>query len=160
MLKSLIFIEVLFALLILSARGLAAEPTAHAEINRFLDGFHVDASKANFDGYFNRFASNGYFLGTDASERWSVSAFKLYAKPHFDKGRGWTYLPVERNIEREGDFAWFDEQLDNERLGRCRGTGVLIKENGEWKVLHYSLTFLITNSIAAEVGALTMKALP
>ena len=32
MLKSLIFIEVLFALLILSARGLAAEPTAHAKI--------------------------------------------------------------------------------------------------------------------------------
>jgi len=92
--------------------------------------------------------------------QWSVSAFKLYAKPHFDKGRGWTYLPVERNIEREGDFAWFDEQLDNERLGRCRGTGVLIKENGEWKVLHYSLTFLIPNSIAAEVGALTMKASP
>ena len=160
MLKSLIFIEVLIVLLVLSSRGLAAEPPAHAEINRFLDGFHVDASKANFDGYFNRFASNGYFLGTDASERWSVSAFKLYAKPHFDKGRGWTYLPVERNIEREGDFAWLDEQLDNERLGRCRGTGVLIKENGEWKVLRYSLTFLIPNSIAAVVGALTMKALP
>ncbi|MDC1085279.1 hypothetical protein OAS97_11165, partial [Pseudomonadales bacterium] len=76
MLKSLIFIEVLIVLLVLSSRGLAAEPTAHAELNRFLDGFHVDASKANFDGYFNRFASNGYFLGTDASERWSVSAFK------------------------------------------------------------------------------------
>jgi len=159
-LKNRIFLGVLFGLLFLPPRGLAAEPMAHVEINRFMDDFHVDASNANFNGYFNRFASNGYFLGTDASERWSVSAFKLYAKPHFDKGRGWTYLPVERNIHREGDFAWFDEQLDNEKLGRCRGTGVLIKESDGWKVLHYSLTFLIPNNIAAEVGALSMKAFP
>ncbi len=160
MLKSLIVLEILVALLILPLRGVAAEPMENVEINRFMDGFHVDASQANFDGYFSRFASNGFFLGTDASERWSIPAFKQYAKPSFDEGRGWTYVPVERNIDREGDIAWFDEQLDNERLGRCRGTGVLIKQGGEWKVLHYSLTFLVPNSIASEVGSLTMKAFP
>ena len=160
MLKRLTIIRSLALLIFLPLQVLAVEPAGEADINRFMDAFHVDASNANFDGYFDRFADNGYFLGTDASERWSVAEFKQYAKPHFDKGRGWTYLPVERNIDREGDIAWFDEQLDNEKLGRCRGTGVLIKQNGEWKVLHYSLTLLIPNSIAVEVGALSMKAFP
>jgi len=130
------------------------------EINKLMDGFHEDASAADFDSYFDRFVDNGYFLGTDASERWSVAEFKKYARPHFDAGRGWTYIPVERNIARNGEIAWFDEQLDNEKLGRCRGTGVLIRKNGRWKVLHYSLTLLIPNSIATEVGSLSIKAFP
>jgi hypothetical protein len=37
------------------------------------------------------FAPDGIFIGTDATERWTVAEFKAYAKPHFDKGRGWTY---------------------------------------------------------------------
>ena len=127
-----------------------------AEINRLLDGFHDDAANARFDSYFNRFAEEGYFLGTDASERWSVSEFRQYAKPSFDAGRGWTYVVVERNLRVEGDTAWFDEQLNNSRFGRCRGTGVLILENEKWKIAHYSLSLLIPNEIAEQVGKLSM----
>ena len=39
------------------------------EIDQLLNGFHDDAANARFDSYFNRFAEESYFLGTDASER-------------------------------------------------------------------------------------------
>ena len=92
-----------------------------------LDRFHLAASKAQFNDYFALFTPDAVFIGTDASERWSVEQFKAYAKPHFDKGRGWTYSKVERhvNVSADGRHASFDELLDNTALGRCRGTGVL-----------------------------------
>ena len=46
----------------------------------------------------------------------------------------------------------------HEKLGHCRGTGVVELINGEWKIAHYALTMLVPNSIAADVGAQTQKA--
>ena len=126
------------------------------ELNQVLNGFHDDAANARFDSYFDRFAEESYFLGTDASERWSVDEFREYAKPSFDAGRGWTYRMVDRNVRISGDTAWFDERLSSDRFGRCRGTGVLVREKGEWKIAHYSLTLLIPNEIAEKVGSLSI----
>ncbi len=130
------------------------------DINELLDGFHAAASASDFEGYFSRFASDAYFLGTDASERWSVSAFKAYAEPSFVAGEGWTYQVLDRNLvtRPNSDIVWFDEILMNAKLGRCRGTGVVIREDGAWKIAHYSLTLLIPNNIADDVGKQSMKA--
>jgi hypothetical protein len=65
---------------------------------------------------------------------------------------------VERNVEGDGDTRWFDEILLNKKLGHCRGTGVVQRINGEWKLAHYSLTLLIPNDIAAAVGVSTQEA--
>ncbi len=128
-------------------------------IRNLLDGFHKAAAAADFDDYFRRFASNAYFLGTDASERWSVEEFKAYAKPSFDRGRGWTYEVLTRNLETsEGsNTVWFDEILMNAGFGRCRGTGVVVLEDGDWKIAYYSLTLLIPNEIADDVGRQSMR---
>ncbi|MFP6807241.1 MAG: nuclear transport factor 2 family protein [Pseudomonadales bacterium] len=126
------------------------------KINSLLDGFHLAATNSEFDNYFSRFAEQGIFLGTDAAERWNVQAFKAYAKQAFADGNGWHYEVVSRNIKINEGLAWFDEVLDNSRLGRCRGTGILLKEGGEWKIAQYSLTLLIPNEIAMEVGKQTM----
>ena len=140
----------------------AATPTPDQQhtISVLLDGFHQAAAKADFDDYFNHFSEDGIFMGTDASERWTVPAFKDYARASFEQGKGWTYQPLERhiNIADQGQTAWFDEILDNARLGRCRGTGVLTRIDGAWKISHYSLTLLIPNSIAAVVGEQTLQA--
>ena len=53
---------------------------------------------------------------------------------------------------------WFDEVLFNEKLGNCRGTGVVTMVNGKWKIAHYALTMLVPNAIAAEVGSQTQEA--
>ena len=128
------------------------------KINALLDGLHQDAHEGNFKTYFDRYTSDAIFLGTDKTERWTIEEFKAYAKPAFADGHGWTYKVIERNWEGEGNTKWFDEILFNEKLGHCRGTGVIKLINGEWKIAHYALTMLVPNSIAADVGMLTQKA--
>jgi hypothetical protein len=130
-------------------------------IDILLDGFHAAAAAADFEDYFGRFAADGIFMGTDASERWTLAEFKAYAQPVFARGQGWTYAPLDRHtaIAANGQVAWFDEILNNSKLGRCRGTGVLTRSNADqpWRISHYSLTLLVPNSIAAEVGAQSRK---
>ena len=116
-----------------------------------LDRFHQAAANAEFDTYFNMFSKDGVFIGTDAKERWSVDDFKSYVKPYFDQGKGWRYIPRDRTIVVHGDVAWFDELLDNDAYGECRGSGVLLKEGGEWKVAQYNLHFPVPNDLAKPV---------
>ena len=122
-------------------------------INVLLDGLHQDAHEGNFENYFNRYSPDAVFLGTDKTERWTIKEFKAYAEPAFLDGHGWTYKVVERNLEGEGNTLWFDEILFNEKLGHCRGTGVVKLINREWKIAHYALTMLIPNSVAEEIGS-------
>tara|TARA_B100000941_G_C28359948_1_gene476445 strand:- start:353 stop:814 length:462 start_codon:yes stop_codon:yes gene_type:complete len=124
----------------------------------FLDGLHQDAHEGNFSSYFNRYSSDAIFLGTDKTERWTIEEFKSYARPAFADGHGWTYKVIERNWEGNGDMRWFDEILFNEKLGNCRGTGVVQQINDEWKIAHYALTMLVPNSIAEDVGSQTQQA--
>ena len=128
------------------------------KLDALLDGLHQDAHEGKFESYFDRYSSYAVFLGTDKTERWTIEEFKSYAKPAFSDGHGWTYAVVERNWEGDGNTHWFDEILHNEKLGHCRGTGVVELINGEWKISHYALTMLVPNSIAAEVGLLTLEA--
>ena len=127
-------------------------------IDALIDGLHQDAHEANFQSYFDRYSVDAIFLGTDKTERWTVEEFKAYAKPAFADGHGWTYTVVERNWEGSGNIRWFDEILFNEKLGNCRGTGVVEMIAGEWKIAHYALTMLVPNKIAADVGSQTQEA--
>tara|TARA_A100001015_G_scaffold258680_1_gene302086 strand:+ start:594 stop:1046 length:453 start_codon:yes stop_codon:yes gene_type:complete len=131
---------------------------AQEDLDVLLNGLHLDAHAGNFESYFDRYSTDAVFLGTDKTERWTIEEFKAYAKPAFSDGHGWTYAVVERNWEGDGNTRWFDEILLNEKLGHCRGTGVVELVNGEWKISYYALTMLVPNSIAAEVGSLTLEA--
>ena len=131
---------------------------AQEKPDALLDGLHQDAHEGNFQSYFNRYSSDAIFLGTDKAERWTIEEFKAYAKPAFEDGHGWTYTLVERNWEGDGDTRWFDEILFNEKLGHCRGTGVIQLIKNEWKIAHYALTMLVPNSIAEEIGSQTKQA--
>jgi pimeloyl-ACP methyl ester carboxylesterase len=145
--------------------GLLAEHfKAHASasedlaIAALLDGLHQDAHTGDFDNYFARYTENAIFLGTDKTERWPINEFKDYAKPAFEDGHGWTYTVVERHLEGAGSTRWFDEILTNEKLGTCRGTGTVTYMDGTWKIGQYSLTLLIPNTIASQVGGMSMAA--
>ena len=128
------------------------EQTDDAAIHSQLDRLHQMASQANFDAYFALYAPDAVFIGTDAGERWTIDEFKAYAEPHFSAGRGWTYQTIERHIMSEGTVRWFDELLWNEKLGPCRGSGVMVKMGNEWLVSHYVLSLAVPNQIAGEVG--------
>ena len=127
-------------------------------LDALLDGLHQDAHEGKLESYFDRYSSDAVFLGTDKTERWTIEEFRSYAKPAFLDGHGWTYAVIDRNWEGDGNIRWFDEILLNEKLGHCRGTGVVELIDGAWKISHYALTMLVPNSIAAEVGSLTLEA--
>jgi len=130
----------------------AVDPAAErATIEALMNDWHQAASVADGARYFGHMADEAIFLGTDASERWTLSAFRAFCEPYFAKGVGWTYTPRERHVFVEGDVAWFDEKLWNDKYGECRGTGALRKLAGEWKLEHYSLTLLVPNERAADV---------
>ncbi len=116
-------------------------------IAHLLDAFHDAASRGDEEAYFSMFTDEGIFLGTDPGERWTVEQFRTYAHPYFSEGRGWTYTPKERNVivSSAGGTAWFDELLENEKYGTCRGTGVALRTVEGWRIAQYSLTFLIPN---------------
>jgi hypothetical protein len=129
---------------------------AEREVGRELDDFHDAAAHADETRYFGHFAPGGVFLGTDASERWDVAAFRAYAHARFSGGRGWVFH-VERRAVAFGagsDVAWFDEDLRGEKLGPARGSGVLVREHGRWLVAQYNLALTIPNERFAEVRAL------
>jgi len=121
-----------------------------------LDDWHAAAAAADEDRYFAHFAPDAIFLGTDASERWTVPEFLAYAHPHFAAGRGWTYAPHDRHVLLSADetLAWIDEGLTSKKYGELRGTGVLRSVDGEWKLVHYSMTFTIPNAKAQAVVSL------
>ena len=145
---------------IAAALLLALAPLAEAQapaddqqlVSATLNTLHQAASDADYEAYSSVFADDAVFLGTDATERWTRDEFMAFAKPYFDQGRGWTYVMTERHVSvaADGATAWFDERLDNASYGETRGSGVLIKESGEWKISQYNLTIPMPNELARE----------
>ena len=119
------------------------------EINKVLDDLHYYASKADGKNYFNLFDEDAVFFGTDSKERWPIAEFKTYTTERFSDGIGWTYYPINRNIyiDKDKNTAWFDEELNNDKYGVFRGTGVLINTENGWKISQYNLLLPIPNEL-------------
>ena len=138
------------AVLLFASAALAESDKA---IHAMLDDWHDAAADADETRYFAAMTPEFVFLGTDATERWDVAAFRAFAHPYFAKGKAWTFVPRDRHIvlSPAGDVAWFDEKLDSATYGECRGTGVVRKVGDAWKVAHYNLTIPIPNELAKGV---------
>lgn len=123
-----------------------------SDINIIINQWHKDAAESNFDAYFESMSNDGMFIGTDALENWKVSEFKEFTKPFFEDKNTWDFKTLERNIYSDSDerVVWFDELLDT-WMGICRGSGVIMKENSEWKIMHYVLSVAIPNENIKEV---------
>ncbi len=129
------------------------EAPSEEEINQVMDSWHQAASNADFEEYFGYFESDSsIFMGTDATERWTVAEFKPWSKPYFDRGKAWSFTATKRFIyfSSDGKTAWFDEELNTPNLGPSRGTGVLNKTVTGWKIAHYNLTIPIPNELIDE----------
>lgn len=152
--------------------GLAWAPTLAADthdpriadtaaINSLMKGFHDAAAQADKDRYLGYFTTDGVFMGTDDWERWPMEPdFKAYVAERFKGGTGWTYKSLERHIAFAPDnkVAWFDEITKSEKWGLFRGTGVVLKQGGQWKVAHYSMSVLVPNEAWVAVSDLNKAA--
>ncbi len=114
------------------------------KLNTFINNWHQAASNANFSEYFNSMSNDFIFLGTAPNERWNKTEFSSFSKPYFDKGKAWDFKPSNRKWTIKKNIAWFDEDLDTWMKG-CRGSGILEKQKGEWKLVYYNLTVFIEN---------------
>jgi ketosteroid isomerase-like protein len=125
------------------------------QIASLLDSFNIAAAKADFNQYFNYYAEDAVFTGTDATERWNKKAFMDFARPYFDKGKAWNFTAINRHIyiDSTGNVAWFDELL-NTQMKICRGSGVLTREGNNWKIRQYILSATVPNNIIDTVTAL------
>lgn len=142
-------------LVIFMLLGSVAQADSPAQLHKTLDDFHQAAMQADTDRYFATMTDDVIFLGTDGSERWQGQAFRDFVQPHFAAGQGWAYTAVTRNIviADDGQTAWFDESLHNERLGLCRGSGVLVKSGEDWKIAQYNLSVPVPNAMVHDVVA-------
>lgn len=133
--------------------GVPGQSSHEKTVAAMLDDWHDAAAKADEARYFGHMAEDSVFLGTDATERWSKAAFQAYAHPYFAKGKAWTFRAVKRDIafSADGRTAWFDEQLDTQNMGPCRGSGVLELRRGSWLIVQYNLSVPIPNERMKEV---------
>lgn len=117
-----------------------------AKISKMIDDWHLAASEANIDNYFGLMSEDAIYIGTDASERWTKEEFYGFSEPYFSKGKAWDFKPYDRKIyySKDRQAIWFDELLKT-WMGICRGSGVIVLENGEYKISHYHLSVTIKN---------------
>jgi ketosteroid isomerase-like protein len=136
---------------------LAAAPTPPVQgPEEVLDLWHLAAARADEAQYFSLMTPDAVFLGTDATERWTLDQFRAFAHPYFAKGKAWSFRALKRTVAFNGDrtVAWFDEALDTPNMGPCRGSGVLVKVGKTWRIAHYNLSVPIPNALMGQVKAL------
>jgi len=129
-----------------------------AELNTIINTWHKNAANSEFDAYFEITTADFVFLGTAPEERWEKKEFMTFCRPYFDKKSTWDFKPSHRlwSYSPDGQTAWFDEDLETWMQG-CRGTGILINEEGSWKLSYYNLHVLIENDKIQEFISLRKK---
>lgn len=156
--KKLVFLSALvlsFGFTSMNAQVKKTEENINAvkrQVNNTIGKWHKAAAEANFDKYFSLMTNDAIFIGTDATENWTLPEFKKFSKPYFDSGKAWSFSTLDRNLYVHENLrvAWFDELLDTQ-MGICRGSGVVMKENGNWKIHHYVLSIAIPNDNVDEI---------
>lgn len=136
-------------LLFISASAFSQRDTT--ALHKFIDDWHLAATKADANAYFGAIADNGIFIGTDATERWNKKQFYAFAKPYFDKGKTWDFKAYDRtvHVSNDGRFVWFSELLTT-WMGVCRGSGILEKTPQGWKIQQYHLSVTVPNDLVRD----------
>ena len=131
------------------------QDASRVAIAKVIDDWHDAAAHADEARYFGHFTPDAVFLGTDATERWELEAFRAYSHPHFAKGKAWSFRAASRHVTfAPGSLtAWFDEALETPNLGPARGSGVVVRDaaTGRWAIAQYNLSVPIPNERFAEV---------
>lgn len=146
---------------LLAGAGADADNETIGAIDRFLTSWHQAAAVADEAAYFGALAPGAIFLGTDARERWTREEFQAWAAPFFQRPSAWVFTASRRQVylSLDGSTAWFDEDLVSNSYWPCRGSGVLEKVAGHWRIRQYNLALTIPNEITAAVKPLVEAAL-
>ena len=125
----------------------ADDTVLRQKVNAFIDRWHDDAANTRPD-YWDKFAPNAVYIGTDKSEVWTRDQFKAWAKRFWDRKKAWSFTAQKRNVYFSPDrqYVWFDEQL-NTQMGTCQASGVLHNTPDGYKIEHYQLSLAVPNPL-------------
>lgn len=155
------FRYMVFLTILIPAAAMADDnPNELVAIGDVIDSFHDSAAHGDNERYLQQLTDDAVFMGTDEWERWPKQPdFTDYVASRFKDGKGWEYRSVERTIRlsKSSAIAWFDEVIESKANGRFRGTGVLVLQDGHWKIAHYAMSFLVFNEDWEAVIELTKK---
>jgi len=123
-----------------------------ARIDAFVDAWHDDAAHARL-AYFDKIASDGVYIGTDRTERWTRDEFREWARPYFERPSAWAFTVIHRNVDFSPDrsIAWFDEQLES-RMGILQASGVIRVLEDRLEIAHYQLSIAVPNEVQPAVS--------
>ena len=110
-----------------------------------LDDWHQAASVSDESRFFSHFTADAIILGARSSERSTLSLFRAWAEARFEDPALWLYTPRDRalNFSPDRQVGWFDELLYHPSHASNRGSGVLVRQNGTWKIALYHLALPI-----------------
>lgn len=126
--------------------GMMTADPATKTLDQWMDNWHKSAGSSDFNAYFDAMDASFVYIGTAPGERWTKETFALFAKPYFEKGKGWDFKVKTRNwkLSEDGNVAWCDEVLST-WMEDCSGTAILVKKNNQWKIVFYDLHVLMEN---------------
>jgi len=125
------------------------------DVKAALRDFHLAASRADVRRYFKHLAPDVVYFGTDRAERFTLEKIRAFVEPYLSAGTGWTSVPFEQHVSfsPNGQIAWFEQALGRDRVGEMRATGVMRKDDGEWRIVHYNLALPVPNELAEDLVA-------
>ncbi len=130
--------------------GSAADPAAAAR--SMLRDFHLAKPGSESERFFGHLAPEAVVLLTDRAERLTLGRLRAHLQLYGDQGPA--LVPVAQHVHLSPDqsMAWFEEQIEEPRFGRMRGTGVLRKIGDAWKIVHYNLVLLVPKELAGDLA--------
>lgn len=129
---------------------------AHTETSpdAALDALHRAGAEATPSAFISLLADDVVFLGMAGSTRLQGAAVREFVNAGFSDGGGWAYRSSDREVQlsTDGSVAWFDEALSHQQQGSGRGSGVLVRDGGNWLVAQYNLTVPLPSDAAQSPG--------
>ncbi|MEZ5570664.1 MAG: nuclear transport factor 2 family protein [Halioglobus sp.] len=140
--------------------ALALQAHADSSPDATLDALHKAGAQADQAAFISLLAKDAVFLGLADGSRLQGQSLRDFINESFAQGKTWGYRSNERqtHLAADGTVAWFEETLEQGQApqARGRGTGVMVRDGGEWMIVQYNLTPPQTNIAATSTLAPTV----
>lgn len=122
-----------------------------------LDRHHEATAVRNVEALKQVFATEGYFIGTDDTDKWTRAQL-LEALGETESGWDMTDCQERYVFSVPGYHlvATFFEVVRHKDYGFLRGSGTVIKEAGSWKISSYVLSFSVPNEVVYDTNILEL----
>jgi ketosteroid isomerase-like protein len=126
------------------------------ELSLLIREWYYAASEGHVEHFLKFFVRDGRtsYFGTDPSEIWyGFDQIKENLEENFRTYGKWNIMSKNLRVHKTGDMAVFSDEVElsarfqeSSIAEDARMSGVLVRENGEWKILQAHFSLGIPNS--------------